>query len=67
MSKKICYEATIKVEFEPDPSWEVETDDDMWEAAGFMSISICQLAQVNDPTVKFIDISDYSECYIDEQ
>lgn len=64
MSKRICYEATISVEFEPE--WEVESDDDMWEQAGFMSLSIEQLVKENDPTVKVVTISDYAECYLHE-
>lgn len=61
MPKRICYEATIRVEFEP--SWEIECDDDMWEAAGGMSASIEQLVKSSDPTVKAIEIADYAECY----
>lgn len=64
MAKRICYEATIQVEFEP--TWEIDGDDDIWEAAGGMSDSICLLVQDQDPSVRYINILDYSECYTAE-
>lgn len=62
--QKICYSATITVEFEP--SWEPESDDDMWILAGEMSDNICLYAGQNEPLIRSMEISDYQECYIVE-
>lgn len=64
MSKKICYEATIRIEFVPDEL--VEDDDTMWEEAGAMSDAICLLVENEENSVKSVEICDYAECYIDE-
>ena len=64
MAQKIHYEATIRVTFVP--SWEIGGDDEMWDAAGGMTISIEQLVMSNDPTVKVIEIVDYAECFMED-
>lgn len=64
MAKRICFEATIQVEFEPE--WEIEDDDTMWETIGGMADSICLLVRDKDSSVRNINICDYSEGYMQE-
>lgn len=64
MARKICFEATIQVDFETD--CEIENDDDMWEEIGAVADNICLLVKDQNRSVKYINISDYSEGYMQD-